>query len=213
MKTTSYLFVLGLSVALFSCGGQSDGIDANKAGTEAEATTESATYTVDNAKSTVNWHGSKLTGEHSGTIQIQSGSLSVEGGNVTAGEFVIDMNTLKETVDESNEEAKKYAAKLEGHLKSADFFEVETYPTSKFVITKVEGDNVSGNLTIKGITKEISFPATINVTDNEVTASAEFTINRADWEVKYGSSTFFDDLGDKVISNDIDYKINLVASK
>lgn len=213
MKVASYLFV-GLSIALFSCGGgESEGVDTKDAGQEAKATVESATYAVDNAKSTMQWHGSKVTGEHNGTIQIQSGELKVEDGKITAGEFVIDMSTIKETVDESNAEAAKYARKLEGHLKNEDFFEVETYPTSKFVITKVEGNTVSGNLTIKGITKEISFPATINVSESDLTAHAEFTINRADWNVKYGSSTFFDDLGDKVISNDIDYTIDLVASK
>lgn len=211
MKSTAYLF-LGLSLALYSCGG-SEGVDTNEAGSEAQASAESATYTVDKSQSTVQWNGTKLTGEHTGTIQLTKGELKVENGAVTAGNFTIDMNTIKETVDETNADAKTYAAKLEGHLKSADFFEVETYPTSEFVITKVEGNTISGNLTIKGITKEISFPANVNVTDNGLTATAEFTINRADWQVKYGSATFFDNLGDKVISNDINYKINLVATK
>lgn len=212
MNKINLLLLAASTTLLMSCGNGGETVDAGEEGTEATATTESATYTVDTQKSMVEWTGKKLAYGHTGTIQIKSGELSVEGGSVTAGNFVIDMNTINENDDSAANEEKEQ--KLVGHLKSDDFFSVEQYPTSEFAITKVEDNTVSGNLTIKGITKEISFPAQINVTDNELTANAEFTINRTDWDVKYASGNFFEDLAaDQAISDDISYKVNLVATK
>lgn len=211
MNKLNLLLLAASTAFLMSCGNGGETVDAGEEGTEATASSESATYTVDTQKSMVEWTGKKLAYGHTGTIAIKSGELSTEGGNITAGNFVLDMNSIDETVTAENDEKEQ---KLIGHLKSDDFFSVEQYPTAEFAITKVEGNTVSGNLTIKGITKEISFPAQVNVTDNELTASAEFTINRTDWEIKYASGNFFTDLAaDKAISDDIAYKVNLVATK
>lgn len=211
MKKFNLLLLAASTAFLMSCGNGGETADAGEEGTEATATTESVTYTVDTQKSMVEWTGKKLAYGHTGTIQIKSGDVSVENGALTAGNFVIDMNTMDETVTAADEEKEQ---KLIGHLKSDDFFKVDQYPTSEFAITKVEGNTVSGNLTILGITKEISFPAQVNITDTELTASAEFTINRTDWGIKYASGNFFEDLAaDKAISDDIAFKVNLVATK
>lgn len=113
----------------------------------------------------------------------------------------------------------EWADKLVGHLKADDFFGVEKYPTSTFVITKVSPAaagtiNVSGNLTIKGITKPLSFPASLSVKGNTVTASAKgVTVDRTKYDIRYGSKSFFDSIGDKAIDDEFTLDITLVASK
>lgn len=157
---------------------------------------------VDLTASVLNWKGTKPTGEHNGTVALKSGGLLVTDGNLIGGDFVIDMNTIT-NLDMAGSDG---AGKLEGHLKDADFFDVEKYPTSRFVITNVEmADgkmNVTGNLRIKDVTKSITIPAMMR-TENGVTIfeSETFNINRADFNVKYGSKSFFDDLKDKFIDD------------
>ncbi|PQJ71756.1 YceI family protein [Polaribacter butkevichii] len=158
---------------------------------------------VDTAVSVLNWEGTKPGGAHNGTVALKSGGLLIENGKLTSGEFVIDMSTIK-NVDMAGSEG---AGKIEGHLKNEDFFDVAVYPTSKFVITKVEEVAgklaVTGNLQIKDVTKSITIPATIS-TENGVTVfkSEAFNVDRADFNVKYGSKKFFEGLKDKFI-NDI----------
>ena len=158
---------------------------------------------VDTAVSVLNWAGTKPGGAHNGTVALKSGGLLVENGKLTNGEFVIDMSTivcLDIPVDNEGN------AKLVGHLSNEDFFDVATYPTSSFVITsikEVEGKlAVTGNLQIKDVTKSITIPATIS-TENGVTVftSETFNVDRADFNVKYGSKSFFDDLQDKFIDD------------
>src|SRR5690606_35721546 len=110
----------------------------------------------------------------------------------------------------------EYRDKLVNHLKSDDFFGVEKYPTAKFEITKVvsQGNDqylVTGNLTIKATTKEIEFPATIKAEGEALTASAQITVDRSEYDIRYGSSSFFDNLGDKVIYDDFNLDVTLVA--
>jgi len=172
--------------------------------------TKPVTYTVDVAKSTVTWIGKKVTGSHNGTIALKSGSLNVDGKNVTGGTFVIDMNSIKDA-DGSD--------KLEGHLKADDFFGTAKFPTSTFVITKVTGSaanaTVAGNLTIKGITKPLTFPATLTIgTDGTVTALAgKIVVDRTKYDIKYGSKSFFDSIGDKAINDEFEIGVKLVAKK
>jgi polyisoprenoid-binding protein YceI len=169
------------------------------------------TYNVDTKNSTVKWKGAKLTGEHVGNIQIDNGSLEVSNGTIKGGSFEIDMTTL------ANEDLEgEYRDKLVNHLKSDDFFGVEKYPKAKFVITNVESqgnDNylVTGDLTIKATTKKIEFPATITAKEDAVTASAQITVDRSEYDVRFGSSSFFDNLGDKVIYDDFNLDVTLVA--
>ena len=222
MKFTSTLSAIAVSAMLISCGGSAESHDNGAAApanndnqTEAPAqTAEAATYTVDAAASTVEWTGSKAAYGHTGTVAIKEGSLEMTGDQLTGGSFVIDMSTIAE----SNPGDEEKAQQLAGHLMSDDFFAVGTYPTSSLNITGVEAGengmvNVTADLQIKAITKSISFPAKVAVSEGGVDAKAEFTINRAEWEVKYGSGSFFDDLGDAIISDDISYKVNLHATK
>ncbi len=174
---------------------------------------EAKDVTVDTKAKSVEWVGKKVTGQHNGTVQLTEGSLSMdENGNLTGGTFTIDMATLIST-DLSGE----YKGKLEGHLKSDDFFGVATYPTSTFVITKAvpQGPGkykIVGNITIKGTTQEIQFPATVETKDGKVTAKADITIDRSKYDIRYGSGSFFDNLGDKTIYDNFDLSVSLVAN-
>jgi len=171
---------------------------------------KATTFKVDTKKSIVLWNGKKVTGEHSGTIKLAGGELSLSGTNLTQGSFTIDMTTITSTDGAG--------ARLEGHLKADDFFGVEKFPTANFVITKVTPAagklTVNGNLTIKGITKPISFPATLAVKGNSLTAVAKgVKVDRTKYDIRYGSKSFFDSIGDKAIDDEFTLDITLVASK
>ncbi|MEP2059760.1 MAG: YceI family protein [Maribacter litoralis] len=158
------------------------------------------------SESTVTWKGYKVTGAHNGSIALKSGHLEMNGKKLKGGEFVVDMTSI--TVNDL--EAGKGKEKLEGHLKSADFFGVENNPTSKLVFTSVKpmNDNsytVTGDLTIKGITK----PVTLVVSMFENKATATVKIDRTKFDIKYGSGSFFDNLGDKAIYDDFDLVVDL----
>ena len=151
-------------------------------------------------KSTVTWKGYKVTGSHYGTVDIESGYLNFDEGNLTGGEFVVDMTTIV-----SNDLSGEYKGKLEGHLKSDDFFGIEKHPTAKLVFTKVEstGKNsykVTGDLTIKGKTATVTFD--LSVYGNKATANVK--IDRTVYDIRYGSTSFFDDLQDKAIYDEFD---------
>ncbi|MFT4681071.1 MAG: polyisoprenoid-binding protein YceI [Granulosicoccus sp.] len=170
-----------------------------------------ATYVVDQNASTVVWTGSKITGgSHTGTVAIKSGEFSLSGGLIKTGSFVLDMTTIANT-DLSG----GMKGKLEGHLKSEDFFSVEKHQTAELKITKGElhGDHMhaSGNLTIKGITQPVKLEVTLSSKDGVFNASADVTVDRTKFDVKYGSDSFFDNLGDKAINNDISFKVNLTG--
>ncbi|SES10122.1 YceI family protein [Pedobacter rhizosphaerae] len=172
--------------------------------------TKPVTYTVDAAKSSITWLGKKVTGSHNGTISLKSGSINVDGKKLTGGTFVIDMTSIKDADG---------SAKLEGHLKADDFFGSAKFPTSTFVITKVAGSGanvtVSGNLTIKGITKPLSFPASVTTNaDGTVSAVAgKIVVDRTKYDIKYGSKSFFDSIGDKAINDEFEIGVKLVAAK
>ena len=171
---------------------------------------KTSTFKVDTQKSIILWNGKKVTGEHSGTIKLAGGTLSLSGTKLAQGSFTIDMTTITSTDGAG--------ARLEGHLKADDFFGVEKFPTANFVITKVTPAagklTVSGNLTIKGITKALSFPATLAVKGNSLTAVAKgVKVDRTKYDIRYGSKSFFDSIGDKAIDDEFTLDITLVASK
>ena len=216
MKTLKYFaFAFLATVALASCGDSATTATATNADSVAAASAAAATFKVDVAASELQWHGAKLAYGHTGVINITDGSLSVENGNITAGNFTVDMKSLKETGTEDADAA----AKLAGHLTSPDFFDAEKFPTSKFEITgstaaKTDSTThtIKGNLTIKDQTKNIEFPANVVVEGTNLTAKASFSINRNDWGVTYGSG-LSGAIGDKIISDNIDYKVSLKATK
>lgn len=172
------------------------------------------TYTVNTATSNIVWKGYKVTGEHTGNVKVKSGSLTLTDGKLTGGSFEIDMNSITDT-DMQGE----WADKLVGHLKSPDFFGVATYPTSKFVITRAiptdtKGNyKLVGNLTIKSTTKEIRFNANVAEAGGVLTATGNITVDRSDFDVRYGSGSFFDGLGDKTIYDNFDLAVSLSAKK
>ena len=173
-----------------------------------------STMSVNSEESKVVWLGKKVTGEHSGEINMAFGDLQFDGDVLKGGSFEIDMNSITNT-DIENEE---YNQKLVGHLKSDDFFGVSQYPKASFVIKSAEHKkagkyHVTGDLTIKGITKTIEFPAQVTLLDSKATATASVTIDRSEFNVKYGSGSFFDGLGDKMIYDDFTLDITLVANK
>lgn len=195
---------------------------SDKAGEVAEATETSATYAID-AASSIGWTGSKVvSGSHNGTIGIKEGTLSVEGDNLTAGNFTIDMTTIQNTdlADDAEQQGK-----LVGHLSSPAFFHVDSFPTATFEVTKVDAleddaagntHTISGNLTIKGNSREISFPATVTMEEDKITATAKTEINRLEWNVMWGNENDNDAramLKDNFLSNMIGLDINLVANK
>jgi polyisoprenoid-binding protein YceI len=162
---------------------------------------------VSTSSSKIVWLAKKVTGEHNGTIGISKGTLSVDGNKLVGGNFTIDLKSIvcKDITDAG------YNQKFITHITSGDFFEVEKYPTANFVITKVVGNQVSGNMTIKGITKAITFPAQIAVVAGKVTATAAITIDRTDYNIKYGSKKFFESIGDKAIFDDFALTVSLVS--
>ena len=156
-------------------------------------------------ESTVAWKAYKVTGSHTGTVELKSGDLLFDNGTLKGGEFVVDMTSITCTDLEG-----EYKQKLEGHLKSDDFFSVASHETSKLVFTdiKASGKNsyeVTGDLTIKGITKPVTFD--VSVYGSKATATLK--IDRAQYDVRYGSGSFFDNLGDKTIYDEFDLVVDL----
>lgn len=211
LKITLMTFI---TVGAFSCKNTEK--ENEMAVEEAADATEMATeYTVDTAASQIMWEGSKPTGKHNGTIQLSSGTFYLNEGNVEAGEFVVDMNSI---TDEDLEGEEK--ANLEAHLKGTaegkegDFFNVKEYPTAKFEMTGLENNIVKGNLTIKDKTNAIEFPATVTMEGDKMMLKSEtFEIDRTKWGVNYGSKSIFPNLGDKFISDAVKITVSLVANK
>ncbi|MCU0447836.1 MAG: YceI family protein [Microscillaceae bacterium] len=179
-------------------------------------------WKVSVADSQVEWYAKKVTGAHNGTVTLKSGSLEVAGGKLSGGQFVIDMTTIKVT---DIEEGSKSNKSLLGHLKSADFFDVEKHTTAELKIKSVAKTGkqatsdaakeytVKADLTIKGITNPIEFTAYANIKDGKADARATIIFDRSKYDVRYGSETFFGSLGDKAIYNDVEMKIKLKAGK
>lgn len=170
------------------------------------------TYTVDKTQSKLNWTAKKVTGQHTGTIGVADGTLQLDGNVLKGGTFTLDTKsiTVTDLTGSGNE-------RLTGHLKSDDFFSVEKHPTATFVISSVAAKgngnyDVTGKLTIKGITNTISFPATVAVEGSKATAKATVKIDRTKFDIKYRSSNFFQNLGDKAICDDFELEVLLVAN-
>jgi len=223
-KLTLSFMALAMAAAVVSC--KKSETDSTVTKEQQEVAAQSgAQYQADSATSVVKWNATHKGGmaPRYGTLSLQNGTVSVENGAVTGGEFTIDLNSLK--VDPASvTEADKKPEDLAGHLKSADFFDVEKYPTAKFEITsvapfdaakdqsKLEGATniVSGNLTLKDKTINVTFPANITVTAAALELAANFTVDRSAWNLTYGAEG---DPKDWAISKDIDIALDLKAKK
>jgi polyisoprenoid-binding protein YceI len=204
--TMRKMFLFAVAGLLFNVSAIADGPGKTNA--------KDKTLAVDTKSSTITWGAKKVTGTHAGTVPLESGSLIVDGDKLKGGNFVADIKSLVVT-DITDKEMN---GKLTGHLKSDDFFSVEKHPQAKLVISSVtpKGGNaydVTGKLTIKGITQEVKFPATVKSDAQKVTAVAKVTIDRTKYDIKFRSSNFFENLGDKAIDNDFTLDVNLVANK
>ncbi|MEL6675353.1 MAG: YceI family protein [Bacteroidota bacterium] len=217
MQNKFFIFTISLlALTLVACGGKKEAtVDTADQAAVAEANSTAVEYAVDLGASSLAWTAKKVTGQHNGVVPITEGSFSMENGTVTAGSFTIDMASLK-VLDIEDEETN---GKLTGHLNSPDFFNTAEFPAASFEVTKAvavaddstKTHDISGNLTIKGISKEITFPANVSLTDGTFAAMADFNIDRTEWDIRYGSGKFFEDLGDKTIYDDINLVLNLVA--
>jgi polyisoprenoid-binding protein YceI len=210
MKIAAILF---LALAIVSCKKAKNETEATVAEEVAEVTA-AATYTANAEVSTITWKGFKPASSHNGAIKISEGSLALEDGKLVGGNFIIDMNSITNNDIENAE----YNAKLVGHLKAADFFDVEKHSFSAFTITGVEDKDgktmVKGNLSIKGIKKNIEFPATVNVNGDAVSFTSEaFNIDRTEWGIEYNSGKLVETLKDKVIKDNIELSFDVKANK
>lgn len=181
------------------------------------AATATAAYKVQPQLSTLGWEGKAVTHGHNGTMQFTNGDLEVRNNMVVGGMVTVDMKSMKATdiTDAENH------AKFVGHMSSDDFFGVEKNPTSTFKITsvtpiagaKADADNatIAGDMTIKGVTQKVSFPAKVGVKNGVAAATGKLTIDRTKYGLKYGSKTFFDSIGDKAIYDTFDLTFNVIA--
>lgn len=218
-KLTSLLFAT-IVCFMFACNNAPKG-DQTKI-TDEQETTEAngASFIVDTAASSIRFTGHGVGKNHPGKFKLSSGSVAVANDQITGGQFTINIQSLdleqKETM---------FQEKLRPHLLSGDFFNSEKFGTAKFEITKVEpykpnskdtslvegaNFNVSGNFTLKDVTKNITFPARIDLDESTIKAEANFDIDRRQWQMNYGNDKT---LGDKFISETVNIELDLQAKK
>ncbi|SFN00218.1 Polyisoprenoid-binding protein YceI [Chryseobacterium oleae] len=225
MKKLSVIALVGIGLLAASCNKDKSADTAATATEQKVAESKGEVLPVDVATSVVNWKAFHKGGmaPRWGTLNVKSGDLSIEGGQLAAGNFVIDMNSIKVDPASVTEKDKK-PADLEAHLKNPDFFDTAKNPTSDFKITSVTdlkdapkdavaGANktVSGNLTLSGKTVNVTFPAKVDVTETSAAVNAKFTVNRADWGLKFGTSEA--DPAEWMISKDIEISVDVKAKK
>lgn len=176
-------------------------------------------YVVDSANSIIEWVGKKTGGQHTGTINITEGKITKNNDELQSGSFTIDMKSIQVT-DLEGDSKTDLEAHLKGNAKDTEdhFFNVAKFPKATFEITGSSTENgksfLKGNLTIKGIKKNISFPVTTSTEGNKFKLTSEaFTIDRTEWGINYKSKSIFTDLGDKFINDDIELKISVIANK
>jgi polyisoprenoid-binding protein YceI len=177
-----------------------------------------AVFTIDVLQSNATWSGSRALAanySHTGTIAIATGTVSVVDGNISSSRIVFDMKTIRTTGD--GNEAPAGGSQLDKHLMSADFFDSVKYPASIFTFKSVvpgEGVNnymITGDLTIKDVTKAITFPAQVYMKDGLLYIVGSTMVDRTEWNIRYGSGKFFQNLGDKVIADEFELTFNLVG--
>lgn len=186
---------------------QSDNVTEIKTTQNSESTIEPNTevevpegaYVVQEDQSSITWEGKKVTGGHVGTVDIKSGYMTED----YQGEFVMDMTTIYTADGEA----------VTSHLKSDDFFSVETYPESRFVVTGYTEGSLEGELTIKGITKQVSIPAEVIFEDDTLTITSDYQMDRTDYDITFRSGSFFENLGDNLINDMFDLRVEVVAKR
>ncbi|MCO6146774.1 YceI family protein [Flavobacterium sp. NRK1] len=223
MKTLHFLLVIAIAATGISCKRESKAAPAKitEAETPKPITPAAKKYIVDTIASSISWTGSKPTGKHMGTISLSKGEIFAKNDTVETGTFTINMKSI--TVTDPKEGKDKI--NLENHLKGLGdkanedhFFNINKYPAGTFEITGIIKQNnktmVEGNLTLKGITKNIAFPAFISVNDTLAVINSEtFKINRVLWNINYNSKSALENLGDHYIHDDIELKVSVTAKR
>lgn len=224
-KFASIVMIAGIATACSSGGGEKT---QTSEAVKATSATFDQSLKVNQNESMLAWEGYKPTGQHNGTVNITSGELMMKEGMLTGGKFTFDMNSI--TVLDLTDEGMN--GKLTGHLKSADFFETETYPEATFEITGIEaidgtmidqslekGDLVpthaiTGNLTAKGITKSITFNAKVDMMDDKLIAETNmFFLDRTEWNVQFKSKKISAKFKDDFINDEMGIRIKVVADQ
>jgi polyisoprenoid-binding protein YceI len=208
----TYLITI-IALLFFSCGARAKEENKNNAPVNSISlhAGDENYFKIDTKETVVTWKGSSVQGAHTGYVYLSKGELMIENGKLTGGTVEVNMRTIQDENHRSDNN-------LISHLMDADFFDVQKFPTSSITITKVESINagqikITGNLTIKGITHPVTFPAGIEIKDGIVKANAKLVIDRTLWDVRYKSGKFFDNLKDEAISDSIEFNIKLVAKK
>jgi polyisoprenoid-binding protein YceI len=241
MKNFLVITVFGLFLMACSSGGNQQTVETGEAQEVAEASAEATTLAVDTSQSLVTWIGSKPTGQHNGTINLESGNLMVSEGTIESGTFTMDISSLD--IMDLKGDPDSYQ-KLHGHLMSDDFFDEANHPNATFEIVEIkEYDStmlaqdkeqfktdytpatlsefmvenpthyITGNLTMRGTTKSISFPAQVMMEDGMIKAEAKFNIDRTEWGLSYNDeANVVDKAKDRFIYNTVNIGFNLVAS-
>jgi polyisoprenoid-binding protein YceI len=215
-KFLSLITVVAVAVLTTSCGEKKNETKGEDAKSEKKITSEAVKYKVDTANTVVTWKGSKVIGgSHNGTMKVSKGTFAMKDGKLESGSFIIDINSLTVLDIPADDNGN---ASLKKHLLSDDFFDAANNGAAAFSITGVsekEGKTmIEGNLTLKGVKKNISFPAKVSVEGNKAMIVSEvFTINRTDFGMKYGSSSFTDTFKDKAISDDVELSVSVITLK
>jgi polyisoprenoid-binding protein YceI len=207
MKNSIYM-LLFIAAVFSACNkGSNETTETSEAVDETGIEQGDQTLNVNTSESQLEWKASKVTGTHNGTVPISGGTINLKDGEIVSGSFTIDMTAI-EVIDITDEKTK---GDFLDHMASDDFFSTEENPTATLTITSIENGQMTANLTIKGITKSITFPYEASINDEVLTANASFTIDRTEWEIRYGSGKFFEDLGDKMINDAIELSVSITA--
>ena len=176
-------------------------------------TETTAPVTVSTSESTITWKAAKVTGEHYGKVKLSDAKMDYANGKITGGSFEMDMTSITvEDITDANSNKR-----LTDHLKSDDFFSVEKFNKSSFKIKEAKSSNgkdyqITGDLTIKGITNPVTFPAKVEVVGGKITATAKITFDRTKFDLKYRSGSYFENLADKLIYDEVSLDVKLVAN-
>ena len=208
----TYLILI-ISPLFFGCGGPVTGQNKNNASASSISlhVGDEKYVVIDTKESVVTWKGSNSFGPHKGYVYISKGELMIENGQLMGGVVEVEMSTIEDESHRSDNNLIK-------HLKDSDFFDVKKFPFSTIAISSVASINVedkeiTGNLTIKGITHPVTFPVKMEMKDGIVKASGKLVIDRTLWDVRYKSGKFFDNLKDQAIADSIEFHIMIVAKK
>ncbi|KAA2239796.1 YceI family protein [Chitinophaga agrisoli] len=212
-KLSSAYLILIIAHLFSGCGGPATG--ENKKSASASSLSlhagDERYFIIDTKESVVTWKGSSAKGAHTGYVYISKGELMIGNGQLMGGTVEIDMSTIEGEDHRSDNN-------LINHLKNPDFFDVKKFPFSTIEITSIDSINgesthVTGNLTIKGITHPVNFPAEMEVKDKIVKAKGKLVIDRTKWDVRYNSGKFYDNLADRTISDSIEFQVKIVAKQ